>query len=162
MLRVLTVCGLVAGLMVGLAMTASAQVTDAGEYRVCPYAMTQQGLRTVEGSCALPTRPDFFGAQYGSSQELEAGRARLNAYEIGIATYGACVSDYISAASRPGQPGDSDAPNKAACAHSWAESQLTDAIVEFGEACIDFSNRSMVDPRIQPWDGACFKAVQPD
>ena len=156
MIRVLSLAGLCAG----LAMSASAQVTDAGDYRVCPYAMTQQGLRTVAASCSLPSRPDYFGVQYASVEELEMGRALLKSYETGIAGYGTCVSNYISAASRPGQPGDSDAPNRAACAHSWAESQLTEAILEFGEACIDFSNRSMVDPRIPAWDGACFTASE--
>ena len=48
------------------------------------------------------------------------------------------------------------APDQAACAHSWAEEQATQAVRDYGRACIAYSNRSMTDSSLTPWSGACY------
>ena len=56
-------------------------------------------------------------------------------------------------------PADSPAPDQAACAHSWAEDQATQAVRDFGKACVNFSNRSMMDRAIAPWSGDCYPSA---
>ena len=76
-----------------------------------------------------------------------------------VAAYGKCVSVLIDGWSRPGISAASDRPDKAACAHSWAEDQATEAVRGFGRACIDYANRSVMDIRLTPYEGACYPAV---
>lgn len=139
------------------AVPATAQTIAANDgYRVCPAEKTREGVSVVQDACGALERPDFAGAAFSTLAELETARARRDAFRSDVDAYGQCVSDFITAHQRPGMPADSKAPDQAACAHSWAEDQATEAVREFGRACIDFSNRSMTDARITPWDGACY------
>ncbi|MEZ5946392.1 MAG: hypothetical protein R3C13_04330 [Hyphomonas sp.] len=129
------------------------------DYRVCQPAMTDQGKRVVEDACGVLRAPSFTGARFASLSELESARAEREAFTDQVDTYGACVSAFINSYRRPGAPADSPAPDQAACAHSWAEDQATQAVRDFGKACVDFSNRSMVDRSLSPWSGECYPVV---
>ncbi|MEZ5997141.1 MAG: hypothetical protein R3B98_00410 [Hyphomonas sp.] len=150
----------VAVLALAAAMPAGAQqYASHDDYRVCQAALTDQGKRVVANDCGVLKAPDFAGAHFDSLSDLETARAAREAFTAEVDTYGACVSAFIDSYRRPGAPADSPAPDQAACAHSWAEDQATQAVREFGKACIDFSNRSMTDRTLTPWSGECYPAV---
>jgi hypothetical protein len=138
------------------------QYASDGGYRVCPDQQTQQGRDTVRHACGDMPAATLGSAFLASLAELEAARSQSEAYTQSVDTYAACVSDFIDAQRRPGAPAESLAPDQAACAHSWAEEQATEAVRAFGRACVDFSNRSMTDANLTPWSGACYPAVSGD
>lgn len=144
-------------LFVGTA--AAQQYASADGYRTCPPAQTTEGLSVVESTCGTLTPPTFSSASFNSLAELETAAAARDAFTTEVAEYGACVSRFIDSYRRPGADANSTAPDKAACAHSWAQDQIVQATRDYGRACIDFSNRSMVDRTIEPWSGACYPAV---
>ncbi len=137
--------------------TASAQqyASNSG-YRVCSAPQTTEGLTVVSDQCGRLARPDFSNAKFGSLSELEAARIKRESFSGDVSDYNRCVSSFINSFRRPGAPADSTAPDKAACAHSWAQDQATQAVREYGKACIDYSNKSMMDAKIQPWSGECY------
>ena len=142
------------------ALPASAQEIVANDgYRTCPAEKTQEGLDVVRSACGTFNAPDFSGAYFGSLEALKEAEALRDLFIGEVHDYGLCVTDFITAQQQPGMPADSHAPDQAACAHAWAEDQLTETVREFGRACIDFSNRSMRDARIAPWDGECYPVV---
>ena len=128
-------------------------------YRVCAAEQTEQGRTIVRAACGDIGASGFRSMSFASPAELESARAAREAYMQSIETYAACVSGFIEAQQRPGAPADSLAPDQAACAHSWAEEQATEAVRNFGRACIDFSNRSMTDASLSPWSGECYPPV---
>ena len=128
-------------------LTATAQqAIPSNGYRVCAPEQTMQGRTIVREACGDLVQPDFAEA---------AGEAR-ETFLAEITAYAACVSGFIDAARQPGMPADSLAPDQAACAHSWAEEQATQAVRDYGRACIAYSNRSMMDSSLTPWSGACY------
>ncbi|MEO0816324.1 MAG: hypothetical protein AAFX86_03355 [Pseudomonadota bacterium] len=140
--------------------TATAQqYASADDYRTCPAAQTSEGLSVVESTCGKLTPPAFGSANFNSLFELERAEAARDAFTTQVAEYGNCVSRFIDSYRRPGADANSTAPDKAACAHSWAQDQIVQATRDYGRACIEFSNRSMVDATIEPWSGACYPAV---
>ncbi|MCA8900993.1 MAG: hypothetical protein KDA53_07045 [Hyphomonas sp.] len=142
------------------ALPASAQQFAAYDgYRVCQKAMTDAGIRVVAEACGVLKTPDFSGAEFSSLTDLESARDTREAFTQQVDTYGACVSAFIDSYRRPGAPADSPAPDQAACAHSWAEDQATQAVRDFGKACVNFSNRSMMDRAIAPWSGDCYPSA---
>ena len=153
---------LLTGLFGLLAFSASAQEFQiSNDYRVCPADRTREGISVVQGTCGDLERPDFSTSNFASLDELQAGETERDTFQARVSAYSACVTDFITAYQKPGMPADSMAPDQAACAHSWAQDQATETVREFGRACINFSNRSMMDARIEPWDGACYP-VLPD
>ena len=141
------------------ALTASAQQYAANDYRVCPQPQTQQGLIVVENVCGKITRPDFTSRQITSLAALQSAQSERDAFKQQVADYGVCVNEFINSYRRPGADASSSAPDEAACAHAWAEDQVTQSVMEFGRSCIDFANHSITDPDIEPWDGACYPDV---
>lgn len=145
--------------LAALPAAAQQQYASHDAYRVCQPAMTSQGLQVVEDACGTLHSPDFSRAHFASLSELEKARATREAFTEEVDTYGACVSAFINSYRRPGAPADSPAPDQAACAHAWAEDQATQAVRDFGKACIDFSNRSFMDKSLSPWSGECYPAA---
>ena len=143
--------------LVLIASPASArQVTASDDYRVCSAEKTAEGLEVVRSACGTFNKPDFSAAEFSSPEEVKAGEALRDLLRGEVWDYAQCVTKFITAYQQPGMPADSTAPDLAACAHSWAQDQATAVVREFGRACVDFSNRSMMDARITPWDGACY------
>lgn len=150
---------LAALLFVSGAATASAQQYAANDYRVCPQPQTQKGLRVVESACGDITRPDFTPGTIGSVAELQSAQADRDDFKQRVADYGTCITEFINSYRRPGADATSTAPDEAACAHAWAEDQVTQSVVEYGRTCIEFSNRSVIDTSIEPWTGECYPTV---
>lgn len=136
--------------------TAAQQYAAADTYRVCPQSETSKGIEVVAQQCGALRRPDFSLTQFGSLSELQAAEAQRVQFSTQVSDYGVCVTQFINSYRRPGAPADSKAPDQAACAHAWAEDQATQTVREYGRACVDFSNRSMMDSRITPWSGECY------
>lgn len=146
---------LAALLMMSGAASAHAQVYAANDYRVCPQPQTQKGISVVENACGKLTRPDFTPGTIGSLDELKSAEASRDAFRQDVADYGTCITNFINSYRRPGADATSTAPDEAACAHAWAEDQVTEVVRDYGRTCIEFSNRSIVDSNIEPWSGAC-------
>ena len=72
---------------------------------------------------------------------------------LGVKVYGRCVSEFITARQQPGTPAGPEA-DQAACAHSWAENKATEATRSFGQACIAYANRSVMDIRLPVYEGS--------
>ena len=151
----------VAALTLALATgTASAQqYASADGYRTCPPAQTTQGINVVRDVCGQLTPPNFSSATFASLAELQRAQTQRDAFSNQVTDYGSCVTQFINSYRRPGADANSTAPDEAACAHSWAQDQVVQSVREFGRACIDFSNRSMMDATIEPWSGACYPSV---
>lgn len=145
---------MVASLVMGLPM--SAQQYASNDYRVCPVAQTERGLDVVESSCGRVERPDFGIGAISSLDQLRQAEAQRDAFKTTVANYGTCINAFINSYRRPGADATSTAPDEAACAHSWAEDQVTQSVMEYGRACVDFSNRSITDDAIEPWSGSCY------
>ncbi|MEO0785075.1 MAG: hypothetical protein AAFY10_05210 [Pseudomonadota bacterium] len=140
--------------------TATAQqYASADGYRTCPTAQTSEGLSVVENVCGKLSPPSFSSASFNSLSELQRAEATRDAFTTQVAEYGQCVSRFIDSYRRPGADANSTAPDKAACAHSWAQDQIVQTTRDYGRACIEFSNRSMVDSTIEPWSGSCYPAA---
>lgn len=138
------------------AATASAQQYATNDYRVCPQPQTQKGLTVVESVCGKITRPDFTPGTISSLAELEGAQAERDGFKQRVADYGTCINEFINSYRRPGGDASSSAPDEAACAHAWAEDQVTQSVVEYGRTCVEFSNRSITDANIEPWSGSCY------
>ncbi|MEM9053757.1 MAG: hypothetical protein AAGB16_00395 [Pseudomonadota bacterium] len=142
------------GIMAG---AANAQVMAAADgYRVCAPAATQQGITVASEACGTLKTPDFANLTIASEAELKTHEATREAFRTDVAAYGQCITQLINSYRRPGAPADSTVPDQAACAHSWAQDQATQAVREYGKACIEYSNRSMMDAALTPYDGACY------
>lgn len=141
------------------AASASAQVYAANEYRTCPQPQTQKGLSVVESVCGKVVRPDFTPGTISSLASLQSAKAERDGFKTRVADYGTCITDFINSYRRPGADASSTSPDEAACAHAWAEDQVTQSVVEYGRACVEFSNRSMRDTNIEPWSGRCYPKV---
>lgn len=122
---------------------------------------TQQGMAVVRDICGAVERPDV-PAAYASVTDLQSAQRARDAFNTDVADYGRCVTDFINQYRRPGADASSKAPDQAACAHAWAEHQATELVRAVGYACIDFSNRTMVDAGLDPWSGDCFPTARAD
>lgn len=145
--------------LVSSAATVSAQQYAANDYRVCPQPQTQKGLAVVESVCGAVTRPDFTPGSIGSLSELQSAEAERDGFKQRVADYGTCINEFINSYRRPGADASSSAPDEAACAHAWAEDQVTQSVLEYGRTCIEFSNLSITDADIEPWSGSCYPDV---
>lgn len=151
----------ISGLAIVLAAsTATAQqFASADDYRTCPPAATAEGIDVVRNQCGALTPPRFAETRFSSLTELRAAEAERDAFTVAVDAYGNCVTAFINSYRRPGADANSTAPDKAACAHSWAQDQISQSIMDYGRACIDFSNRSMTDTSIAPWSGSCYPSL---
>ena len=153
----------VAAALAVCALPATAQAYAANNgYRVCAPEQAAQGLSVVKETCGELQSPDFANVAFGSEAEVEAARIKREGFTTQVSTYNRCVTQFINSYRRPGAPADSTAPDQAACAHSWAEDQATQAVRDYGKACVDFSNRSMTDSKIAPWSGECYPSIGND
>ncbi|MEM9669972.1 MAG: hypothetical protein AAF950_13690 [Pseudomonadota bacterium] len=143
-----------ASLISGLSV--SAQQYAANEYRVCPADQTERGIRVVEERCGRVARPALEAGQIQSINDLKLAEAERNGFKSDVAAYGNCVNAFINSYRRPGADATSTAPDEAACAHAWAEDQVTQSVMEYGRACVEYSNRSITDSKIEPWSGDCY------
>jgi hypothetical protein len=140
--------------------TATAQqFASADGYRTCPQAQTNQGLSVVEDTCGKLIPPSFSSVSFNSLTELQNAAETRDAFTQRVSEYGNCVSRFIDSYRRPGADANSKAPDQAACAHSWAQDQIVQTTRDYGRACIDFSNRSMMDSTIEPWSGSCYPSA---
>ncbi|MEL6323125.1 MAG: hypothetical protein AAGJ29_10840 [Pseudomonadota bacterium] len=146
---------------VAITTGAGAQQYAASDYRVCPAAQTEKGRRVVEEACGSINPPDFTEISIQSLPDLKMTEAKRDTFRQTVADYGVCITRFINGYRRPGADATATAPDEAACAHAWAEDQVTQAVIAYGRACIDFSNRSVTDGSIEPWTGACYPAAQP-
>ena len=143
-----------------LAAPCLAQGSDASDdYLVCAPEQTAQGRAIVRQACGDLDVAEASAPYFTSLDELESARASREAYIARITDYASCVSDFIESHHQPGTASASLAPDQAACAHSWAENEATQALREFGRACIDFSNHTVMDARLTPWSGECYPAM---
>lgn len=146
--------------LLGAAMPAMAQQYAANdEYRVCAPAATNAGVEAARTACGVVLAPDFSALQINSESELKSFETRRDGFRTEVDAYGQCVTQLINSYRRPGAPADSPVPDQAACAHSWASDQATQVVRQFGKACIDYSNRSMMSPDLPPYDGACYPSA---
>ncbi|HRX74419.1 MAG TPA: hypothetical protein P5341_09970 [Hyphomonas sp.] len=132
----------------------------AGGYRVCTPDASEQGRGVVAEACGTLAVPDFSGVAFQSAEELESARVLRDRFLGEVEAYGRCISVLIDASSRPGIPAAVRSPDQAACAHSWAEDQATEAVRGFGRACVDYANRSVMDYRLLPYEGPCYPVVE--
>jgi len=146
-------------LFISGAASASAQVYAANEYRTCPQPQTQKGLTVVESVCGKLTPPTFTPGTIHSLSELETAQSLRDGFTTQVNDYGTCITNFINSYRRPGADATSTAPDEAACAHAWAEHQATEVVREYGQTCIEFSNRSMRDTSIEPWSGQCHPVI---
>ena len=128
-------------------------------YRVCAPAATQQGIKAAAEQCGTVKAPDFSTVSISSEGQLKAFEAEREQFRSDVKVYGQCITQLINSYRRPGAPADSQVPDQAACAHSWAEDQATKVVRDFGKACIDYSNRSVMDDGIEPYMGACYPSA---
>jgi hypothetical protein len=142
------------------ASSASAQQFAANhEFMTCAQSQTEVGLDVVRTECGTISRPNFSSLAISSLSDLETAKSQRESFNLQVADYGTCITQFINSYRRPGAPADSKAPDQAACAHAWAEDQATQTVREFGRACIAFSDKSMIDSAIEPWSGACYPSA---
>lgn len=142
---------LIASLLTALPAAAE-PVQAAGHYRTCAPEISETGRGLVAKSCGTLAVPDFSGVEFQSAGEMDDARSLRDGFLLGVKVYGRCVSDFIAAEASAG----SAAADQAACAHSWAEDKATDVIRSFGQACIAYANRSVMDMRLPVYDGPCY------
>jgi len=121
------------------------QVAAANGYTTCPASQTTDGLDVVKTQCGSLSTPDFANMSISNMTELRAAMAKRDGFRTDVKSYGVCVTQFINSYRRPGADANSTAPDQAACAHAWAEDQSTQIVRDFGKACIDFSNKTMMD-----------------
>ncbi|MEM1086663.1 MAG: hypothetical protein AAGH90_02970 [Pseudomonadota bacterium] len=149
---------MLSGALVG---AANAQVmASADGYRVCAPEATQTGIRVASEQCGTLRAPNFSGVSIQSRDQLQSLETQREVFRSDVAAYGQCITQLINSYRRPGAPADSLVPDQAACAHSWAQDQATQVVRDYGKACIDYSNRSMMDSDLEIYDGACYPVAK--
>lgn len=140
---------------------ANAQVmASADGYRVCSPEATQTGIQVASEQCGSLKTPNFSNLQIDSRGQLQSYAAQRETFRDEVSEYGQCITQLINSYRRPGMPADSLVPDQAACAHSWAQDQATQAVRSFGQACVDYSNRSVMDSSLEIYDGACYPVAK--
>ena len=146
---------LIAGLLTALPAVAE-PVQAAGDYRTCAPEISEAGRGLVAKTCGTLAVPDFSGVEFQSAGEMEDARSLRDGFLLGVKVYGRCVSEFIMAQQQSDTSAGSQAADKAACAHAWAEDKATEAIRGFGQACIAYANRSVMDMRLPVYEGPCY------
>ncbi len=147
-------------LTTALTFSATAQQYASNEgYRVCAPSATEQGITVAAEQCGTVKAPDFTGLNIGSEGQLQSLMNQRETFRAEVKDYGQCITTLINSYRRPGAPADSLVPDQAACAHSWAEDQSTEVVRQFGKACIDYSNRSVMDADLQDYTGSYYPSA---
>ena len=147
-------------LTAAMATTASAQQYAASDgYRVCAPSATELGIEAARETCGVLNAPNFSNVSISSESQLQSLAMKRDTFRSDVKAYGQCITTLINSYRRPGMPADSKVPDQAACAHSWAEDQSTEVVRQFGKACIDYSNRSVMDADLQDYTGSCYPSA---
>lgn len=142
-------------------LTAAADpVQPAGDFRICTADASQRGLSVVAEACGLLAVPDFSGVEFQSADDLTAGAAMRDAFLGEVAAYGQCVSELITSRLQHEDVADGYDADEAACAHAWAEDQATQVVRSYGQACIAYADRSIIDIRLPVYDGPCYPVAE--
>ena len=128
---------------------------SADQYRTCPFNQTQIGIETVRESCGSLTKPDFDVEGQTSLSDLKTLQRQRDRFRDDVRDYGQCVTAFINTYRRPGADANSTAPDEAACAHAWAEEQLTESIREFGRSCYAFNDDANIHGK-PAFNGSCY------
>ena len=131
-------------------LTASAE-----DYRVCPAEQTAIGIETVKEKCGDISKPDLGVEGQTTLSDLRTMKEKRDAFRQEVTDYGTCVTEFINSYRRPGADATSTKPDEAACAHSWAQDQVTETIREFGRTCFAFNDAALVKGE-QGFTGACY------
>lgn len=127
----------------------------AEDYRVCPPSQTATGIETVKEQCGDISKPDFGIEGQTTLGDIQTMKAERDAFRQDVVEYGKCVTAFINSYRRPGADASSTAPDEAACAHAWAEDQVTESIREFGRTCYAFNDAALVKGE-QGFTGSCY------
>ena len=138
------------------ASTATAQQQHASydAYVTCPLSQTRTGLETVRNTCGSVSKPNISLSPDATLGELLELKEERDAFQTQVNEYGSCVTGFINSYRRPGGDANSSAPDEAACAHAWAEDQLTETLREFTHTCFDYNNRAVVSGG-EAYEGSC-------
>ena len=134
-------------------MATAQQIQAANGYTTCPATATTDGLEVVKEQCGSLATPDFANMSISSMSELRTAMAKRDGFRSDVKDYGVCVTNFINSYRRPGADANSKAPDQAACAHAWAEDQSTQIVRDFGKACIEYSNKTMMDAEMEDYLG---------
>ena len=129
------------------------QIAAANGYTTCPASATEDGIAVVKEQCGALISPDFANMSITNMTELRTAMAKRDGFRSDVKDYGVCVTAFINSYRRPGADANSKAPDQAACAHAWAEDQSTQIVRDFGKACIEFSNKTMMDAEMEDYLG---------
>ena len=140
-------------LAVSAPFASAQQIQAANGYTTCPAAQTQDGIDVVKEQCGSLITPNFANISIASMDQLRSAMAKRDGFRSDVKDYGVCVTAFINSYRRPGADANSKAPDQAACAHAWAEDQSTQIVRDFGKACIDFSNKTMMDAEMEDYLG---------
>ena len=135
-------------------------VKMAGSYRTCTPEASEQGRGVVAGTCGMLAVPDFTGVAFQSAEDLANGAAMRDAFLQQVETYGQCVSELITSRLQHEDVADGFDADAAACAHAWAEDQATQVVRGYGQACLAYADRSIVDIRLTAYDGPCYPVTE--
>ncbi|MAK61283.1 MAG: hypothetical protein CMK09_09920 [Ponticaulis sp.] len=130
-------------------------MASAEEYRVCPAEQTAIGIETVKEACGDIIKPDFEVEGQTTLSDLRSMKEKRDAFRQEVTDYGNCVTAFINSYRRPGADATSTKPDEAACAHSWAQDQVTETIREFGRTCFAFNDAALVKGE-QGFAGNCY------
>lgn len=134
-------------------LASAQQIAAANGYTTCPADATQEGRTVVQEQCGSLTAPDFADMSISNMDQLRTAMAKRDGFRSDVKSYGVCVTQFINSYRRPGADANSKAPDQAACAHAWAENQSTQIVRQFGKACIDFSNKTMMSSELEDYLG---------
>lgn len=144
-------------------LASAQQIAAANGYTTCPADATNDGLSVVEEQCGSLTAPNFSNTTISTMDELRSAMAKRDGFRSDVKAYGVCVTQFINSYRRPGADANSKAPDQAACAHAWAENQSTQIVRDFGKACIDFSNKTMMSSELEDYLGNdCYLTAAAD
>ena len=111
-------------------------------YVQCRSEDTKFGRVAVAQSCDRLETPPEYVPEVFSLERITALRARLNAFDQDVVAYRRCTSDYISQFRQEGYDATSRRAYEAACAHSWAEVELTKAAANYARACYHYNDHA--------------------
>lgn len=144
---------------VALALTvysaAAAGSASADGYRMCPKNQTAVGIKTVRPVCGSLKKPNFRIEGQATLADITTLQRQRDEFRADVKAYGQCVTQFINSYRRPGADANSTAPDEAACAHAWAEEQLTESIREFGRSCYAFNDRANIKGA-PSFKGSCY------
>jgi hypothetical protein len=132
-----------------------AGIASADGYKTCPKKQTAVGLKTVRATCGALNKPNFRVDGRATLADIATLQRERDEFRVDVKEFGQCVTRFINSYRRPGADANSTAPDEAACAHAWAEEQLTESIREFGRSCYAFNDRANIKGA-PSFNGSCY------